>query len=224
MMLVGILMLCNTSRADEKITNLILAGEIGYFSACKYEDAASALEKGLRVNERDVEGMTPLMHAVAHFDPRLVELLIEKGADIHAIDKRGLGVIHHAAKDALSAEIIQHLVKVKVDVNQNGPRRETPLMSAAAFNLRNAAKIIKALADSGADINATRAGGTTALMLAAESNGPEAVQALIDEGANIHAVDSNGKTAMDRARENENTRALAPLVIALRNPNRKTVK
>ena len=45
------------------------------------------------INQKDVEGMTPLMYATNN--PKMLEQLIDLGADCHAVDKRGFSIRHH---------------------------------------------------------------------------------------------------------------------------------
>ena len=45
------------------------------------------------VNQKDVDGMTPLMYAA--YRPKMLELLLKLGADYDAVDKRGFSIRHH---------------------------------------------------------------------------------------------------------------------------------
>jgi ankyrin repeat protein len=46
-------------------------------------------ELGADVNARDHEGFTPVHHAAARGDVELIEYLVEKGADVTLIARRG---------------------------------------------------------------------------------------------------------------------------------------
>ena len=59
------------------------------------------------------------------------------------------------------------------------------------------------LLDAGADVNARRKDGVTALMRAALSETPENLKVLLDAGADASIKDTDGKTAWDLAQDNE---------------------
>jgi len=58
---------------------------------------------------------------------------------------------------------------------------------------------VAALIESGADVNATSDGGTTALMMAASYGHADMVKLLLAHGANTRLKDRNGETALDLA-------------------------
>lgn len=59
---------------------------------------AYLLGKGLGVNIRDDYGQTPLLYAARYaVDTNILKLLLEQGANIHAVDEDGNGVLHQAA-------------------------------------------------------------------------------------------------------------------------------
>ena len=51
------------------------------------------IEKGLNVNERDSDGMTPIMYAVKCAYTPIVAILIENGADVNVKNNNGLNVL-----------------------------------------------------------------------------------------------------------------------------------
>ena len=61
--------------------------------------------------------------------------------------------------------------------------------------------MLKAIVDSGGDVNSVTQEGWTALMYAAVGNNPEATRYLITNGADLNARNDNGKTALSLARE-----------------------
>lgn len=58
------------------------------------------------------------------------------------------------------------------------------------------------LIEAGADVNAATPGGTTALILAAETGHAEVVEALIAKGAGLNARNKTGMTALGLALDN----------------------
>lgn len=69
-----------------------------------------------KLNERDYSGRTILHTACHRGDNKLLNLLIDRGADCHAIDDLGWNSMHHACQRG-SIEIIKTLLDHKVDFN-----------------------------------------------------------------------------------------------------------
>ena len=63
---------------------------------------------------------------------------------------------------------------------------------------------VRALLKQGADVNAARADGATALLWAAHFNDRETVDLLLGAGAKVNAADDHGVTALSQACENTN--------------------
>ena len=61
---------------------------------------------------------------------------------------------------------------------------------------------VRALIGAGADVNAPRADGATALLWAAHWNDPDMADRLIGAGADVNAADDHGVTPLERAAEN----------------------
>jgi serine/threonine-protein phosphatase 6 regulatory ankyrin repeat subunit B len=85
------------------------------------------------------------------------------------------------------------------------------LIYAAAYN--NNPEVIALLLENGADVNAEKNKGTTALMHAASDNNPEIAALLLKSGANVNTEDDQGMTAlMFAAAFNNNPEAVALLL------------
>ena len=116
--------------------------------------------------------------------------LLDMGADVNAKDKEGwtplltaLGMEHFQA-----AEI---LIDAGADVNYPlpiSPFDETPLMKAA---FDGSLPVVEKLLSKGAEVNAKREDGTTALLFAALGGHLAVVQKLLTAGADIHARSTN---------------------------------
>lgn len=140
---------------------------------------------------------TPLRQAAEWGDLALVQLLIERGAEVKGTAPFAL----IAAVNANSAVCADKFLEA-ADRKELGdvllylvPPRGRPLGFA------NTALIKKAIA-AGADVNAKDPVGRTALMLAAGSEyfARETIQLLIDQGADVNAQSATGETALDFAR------------------------
>lgn len=133
---------------------------------------------------------------------KLVESLIENGADINLIDSAGNTPLHKAIQgysigieDCI--EIVKRLVaeeKIKLElINAKG---ETPLLSAS---FKGAAEIVKILLENKANANVTSNQDyitfpVTPLVWACYLGYVEIAKLLIEHGANINIISMAGKT------------------------------
>lgn len=135
---------------------------------------------------------------------RIVESLIDAGADVNAADNDGRTVLILAASRG-HGEIVDRLIDARADINAADNSDETALMLAASGGFD---KIVKILIDADANVNAADKKGITALMFAIEAaNEPnkhryiEIVKLLIHAGANVRAADKAGKNVLKYAGE-----------------------
>ena len=70
-------------QTDEHFTPLIFAAQNGNAEVAQY---LLSLEPKLDVNERDIDGKSPLHHAASHNYYSLVKVLVENGADVNQTD------------------------------------------------------------------------------------------------------------------------------------------
>ena len=134
-----------------------------------------------------------------------VLLLLNKGADVKAVDKDGVGALWLACARG-DSQIVEELLLRGADPNEKHLRlTETALMWASKLN-RPAS--VQALLKAGADVNQRSAirvpaqsgqqevGLTSALLWAAPRNDPETVKLLLNANAGANAVDMRGFTPL----------------------------
>ncbi len=164
--------------------------------------------KKAKDNQEEPYGMTPLMAAAssatrknAAHRTEIVKRLLDAGADVHAKDSAGNGVIYYAVcggssigtvnkkAEADILSMVEVLLKAEADVPKDilaqGALR--PEISPAGRE-----KLALMLLDAGADPLAKSESGKTTLMV----NGigvPKIAKRLLDAGADVHAKDSEGK-------------------------------
>ncbi len=152
------------------------------------EIVAALIDAGADVNVKDNEGNTPLHFAMKRMVGReklpvqtyeaIIRLLLEKKADIRAINLSGATPLHTAAAFRADPAGVELLVQAGADVNAKALASYggwTPLHGAAA---RNSAGIVAVLLKYGADRTATDAKGLTALQVAEQGGFAEAAQVL----------------------------------------------
>ncbi len=146
------------------------------------------LAAGADPNAKTREGRTALH--VAAGQPALVDvakMLLDKGADVKALDVAGLTPLHLAAT-AGSAPMVSLLLAAGAPVNARAANGATPLI-AAAMSGSNAA--VRALLAAGADAKAVTKRNVSALGPAAYWGHVETMRMLLAKGApvNLHEAD-----------------------------------
>jgi len=160
---------------------------------------------GANVNAKTKLEKTPLLVAAAHDGyADVLRLLIDKGADLKAVDVRGSNALHNAAATG-NAEMVRLLLDKGIDANTRDKGDGTALQNAASAASPEAIKLLLA---KGADPKiANTFGGEvkkgpialtklTPLHLAAPYGPIDQVRALIDAGADINAKDVRGMTPL----------------------------
>ena len=99
------------------------------------------------VNEKDEQGLTPLLRAG---DAAVVELLLKHKADVNAADKDGATPLLLAAESGHAA-VVELLLKHQADVNAANTYGSTPLHFAA---LKGSIAVVELLLNYQADVNA----------------------------------------------------------------------
>ena len=186
--------------------------------------------KHAAVNAQDLQGETPLHHALVQRSPRMVAFLIAHGADVNRRDRDGwtpimtaaycddpddvkLLAAHGADPNAVSAQDLTPLaIAVQYGKNQAavalleaGAQPDRPIGEAGYTPLmlasaNDARALAQALIQKGADVNARNSGGVTALMMAAANGRADVVALLVRAGANVQAQSERGDTALSIAR------------------------
>jgi ankyrin repeat protein len=203
------------------VTPLALAAGAG-----NAELVALLIESGASVRAADAalrDGQTTLMLAARAGSAAAIERLVANGAAPNAAERRtGTTALMWAALDD-RADAIRALVRAGSDVNARSARTAFPhtppgvigdpleegssyvgqtvlpkgswtaLMYAARQGARAA---VGALADAGADLDATDPDGSTALALATINGHADVVALLLDKGANPNVADRTGMTPL----------------------------
>lgn len=149
------------------------------------------------LNASDGSGNTPLHYACEWKLDDALLALIQKGADVNAVNANGESALFSAVK-ADSPSTINILVEngIVTDTRSNLTRDHlgnTPLHYAVKWDSLQAAQSILSL---GFDVNAQNLSGKTALSDCCRSNKRDMAILLITNGANVNAADVTGRTVL----------------------------
>jgi len=148
-----------------------------------YDSVFSLIDKGVDVNEPQVDGQTALHWAVVANETEVVRKLIEAGADVNAKNRVNATPLMLAAING-APQIIEMLLDRGADPNERVTEtNDTVLMLAARTGVPQAVELLLAY---GAEVNDRETyTNTTALMWAASEGHTEVVSLLIDNGADM---------------------------------------
>ena len=192
-----------------------------------------ALQHGLSIHDKDVDGMTPL-HVSASSSVSTLAHLIQLGANLNDRDTKGRTPLHFAsvsrdeslvrvlldagadtlAKDNHKSSVLYTAASVGndslvqlflglVDDPQSEAVNGTTALSVAVSN--GHINVVKLLIEQGFDVEKQDALGLTPLHLASSSGNDEIVSLLIEKGSSVNSVDTKGETPLMFAIDNGHT-------------------
>ncbi len=195
--LLDILKLAITAGADTRLTNryggtaLIPAAHHGHVEVVAELLARTSVD----VNHVNNLGWTALLEAIILSDggerhQRVVQLLIDYGADVDIADKDGVTALQHAR--SRSFKQIERILLVAEARSRPATANDLALILAA----RNGdAKAVKALLAQGANVHAADGNGVTALIAAAYGDHVAIGETLIAAGADVNVQDNTRQSA-----------------------------
>lgn len=165
-------------------------------SACMTGDTSSVkdlISKGIDLN--GVTPITPLMSAIKNNHKKIVELLIDNGANLELKDEKGQTALCHAIRTKNNI-LTQLLICRGADINSKCLYSGSFLTTALRLNCTNIAEM---LINYKIDIEVIDCDGYTALNLAAFFGDEFVVELLLKNNAKIDTQDNNGMTAIMNA-------------------------
>jgi len=211
--------------ANEGLQTILLSGKLhtdlkhaawlGNVSAVK-----TMLKKKQNINERNIEGMTPLLLAtrdinflenlpqLRDYEPlKVVKTLLEHNADISLYDFDGKTVMHHLVENTgWTARGVTKALLCKAKRIDTVDRKETtPLHTAAKLG---DVKIVEMLLQGGSSVSSKSSDGKTPLHYSVISGKEKVTRLLVKWNADVYATDDKGKTPWDLAKEQKNKKLL----------------
>lgn len=144
------------------------------------EQVERFLDEGTQVDARDAEGITVLMYASYHGQESIVNLLIERGANINASEYvDGRTALMDSSINGQS-EMVELLLNRGADINAKSNTGWTALMWAVE---RKRNEVVALLVDRGAYLDSRNDDGKTAVTVAFETYNFDAMALLQEAGA-----------------------------------------
>ncbi|KAK5805953.1 hypothetical protein VI817_000211 [Penicillium citrinum] len=135
------------------------------------------------INSTDSTGTYPIISASQNGYEKVVQLLLEEGAEVNAQGGDYGNALQAACLEGRE-KIVQVLLEKGANVNAQGGLHGNALQAAS---LGGHDKIVQVLLEKGAEINAQGGYYGTALQAASERGHDKIVQVLLEKGANVNA-------------------------------------
>ncbi|CAL1531351.1 unnamed protein product [Lymnaea stagnalis] len=163
--------------------------------------AIKCLSQGLPLNEPYRDGWSALMYAANYANPKIIQLLLEKGADpSYQYDMfttlMSACLSNNTPNEEDVAECVKILLTTGADINAQDRMHTTPLMLASKEGHLTA---VKQLIKHEAEVNKQDTRGWTALTWAAQRGRKDIVMVLLEAGADPNIKHQDKLTVKDLA-------------------------
>ena len=181
---------------------------------CSKETLQAIISHGADINAADNTNRTALMIGCWKDNEKVIDVLLNAGADSNITDSMGATWIHYAVHGDCSKETLQAIIDNGADINAAGNGKKTALMIGC---WKGNIEAINVLLNAGADSNITDDVGETCIHHAV-NGGKETLQAIINHGADVNVRDKHSVTALMVACWKENVDAINILLNAGADP------
>ncbi len=148
------------------------------------------LDRGVDVNSQ--WGGTPLMSAAYYGHLDILKLLLERGADVKAVNSEGETALHYAARGlSPSPQIVETLLGSGAPVNAQDQAGRTALMNGLESR-----EVTQLLLTQDADVKLRTKDGESVLLYAAGRNMTWLIKPLIDRGGDVNTRNKRGETPL----------------------------
>ncbi|NGX58189.1 MAG: Phosphocholine transferase AnkX [Chlamydiae bacterium] len=156
-----------------------------------YQIVELLIEHGADVNHICQSGKTELCTATGRGDKKMVEILLNAGADVDGRkDHESVTPLHIVAKSG-HVSLVKQLLKAKAYINAKDSNGRTSLMLAS---IEGHCQVVERLLKHKAKTEKHDFSGKTALYLAVENGKLDVAQILLDHHADVEAPTRSGRT------------------------------
>ena len=134
------------------------------------------IQEGANVDELDSNQDAPLVIAAYEGRTEILQLLLEAGADVHAVDPSMKATALHAAAYAGRTEAVKLLIQYKIDIDRQGPYNGYTALHDAIW--QNNIGVVRSLVEAGASVTIKSNQGLTAVEMARSRKRTELVRLL----------------------------------------------
>jgi ankyrin repeat protein len=161
-----------------------------YGEVLEFKALAEAENSPFDIETNDEQGFTVLLWASRNGHAKMVQYLLDKGANKESACMNGLRSLHHACNNNREA-CVRLLLKCGCDPNSADVMGNTPLHYAASRGILN---LVINVVDEGGDIKALNKAGQSILHRATVGGHVGIVRFLIERGLDSNQQDKEGNT------------------------------
>jgi uncharacterized membrane protein YhaH (DUF805 family) len=156
------------------------------------------------INKPASKGEVALHYAAFHGDIKLIELLIDNGADVRIKTESGLSVMHYGSQGDQPNTLIYFHLKYSMPVNEPDKGGSTPLHWAAYLGKElSLSYLLNYRWNTPVNINVQDSSGNTPLHLTVFKREAKVAKRLLQKGASIDVQNENNKTVLEFARDKQ---------------------
>jgi len=160
------------------------------------EEPVESLLESIMVDSKDSYYRAPLSYAAQNGHNMVVELLLEKGAELESKDRYGQTPLLYAAQNRHDA-VVKLLLENGAELESKDRYGKTPLSGAAQ---KDHDAVVKLLLENGAELESKNTlSGRTPLLYAAQKGHDAVVKLLLENGAELESKDRSGRTPLSWA-------------------------
>jgi len=155
------------------------------------------------INEKSVQGYTPIHYASYRGNIEIIKYLVEYGADINVVNKKGLNVMHLASQGDRPNSLVYFKEYHNINIELRDGLGSTALHWATYTSSNSSLQFL--LSFEGINVNAQDVEGYTPLHLSVMAKKPSIIKKLLQYNADRTIKDKKGRNPYDLANDKKET-------------------